>query len=123
MVKLLPGHDGRRWRSARTRESLSACSQAISSLRSTPCTAAGSDVRLNANGLTALTWNADPEGNLTGYEVVMRETTDSDWTSALSVGNVATVTLDMSKDNLQFGIRAVDQDGNRSPVAFSQAVA
>ena len=80
-------------------------------------------MRLNANGLTALTWNADPEGNLTGYEVVMRETTDSDWTSALSVGNVATVTLDMSKDNLQFGIRAVDQDGNRSPVAFSQAVA
>ena len=53
----------------------------------------------------------------------MRETTDSDWTSALSVGNVTSVTLNISKDNVQFGIRGVDQNGNRSPVAFPQAVA
>src|SRR6516164_6432643 len=73
--------------------------------------------------LTTLTWSANPEGNLTGYEVVMRETTAPDWTSATPVGNVTSVTLSVSKDNVQFGIRAVDQNGNRSPVAFPQAVA
>jgi hypothetical protein len=77
---------------------------------------------LPGTNLTTLTWNANPEGNLTGYEVVMRETTVPDWTSAIPVGNVATVTLDISKDNVQFGVRAVDQNGNRSPVAFPQVV-
>jgi hypothetical protein len=58
-----------------------------------------------------------------GYEVVMRETTSPDWTSSTGVGNVTTVTLNISKDNVQFGVRAVNQDGNRSPVGFPQAVA
>jgi hypothetical protein len=71
---------------------------------------------------TTLTWNANPEANLAGYEVVMRETTSPDWTSAVNVGNVTTVTLDIAKDNVQFGLRAVDQAGNRSPVAFPQTV-
>ena len=63
------------------------------------------------------------ETNLTGYEVVMRETTESDWTQALLVGNITSVTLNISKDNTQFGIRAIDENGNRGPVAFRQAVA
>ena len=63
------------------------------------------------------------ETNLTGYEVVMRETTESDWTQALPVGNITSVTLNISKDNVQFGIRAVDKSGNRSSVAFPQTVA
>jgi Peptidase family M28 len=75
---------------------------------------------LPGTNLTTLTWNANPESNLTGYEVVMRETTVPDWTSAIPVGNVASVTLNISKDNLQFGLRAVDGNGNRSPVAFPQ---
>jgi hypothetical protein len=72
---------------------------------------------------TTLTWNANPETNLAGYEVVMRETTAPDWTSAISVGNVTAVTLDIAKDNVQFGLRAVDQSGHRSPVAFPQVAA
>jgi hypothetical protein len=72
---------------------------------------------------TTLTWNANTEPNLAGYEVVMRETTSPDWTDTTAVGNVNTVTLNISKDNVQFGVRAVDQDGNRSPVAFPRAVA
>ena len=72
---------------------------------------------------TTLTWNANTESNLAGYEVVMRETTSPDWTSTTDVGNVTTVTLDISKDNVQFGVRAVDQHGNRSPVAFPQVAA
>ena len=79
---------------------------------------------LNFAGIntTTLTWNANPEPNLAGYEVVMRETTSPDWTDAIDVGNVTTVTLDISKDNVQFGLRAVDQAGHRSPVAFPQVV-
>jgi hypothetical protein len=73
--------------------------------------------------LTTLSWTANPESNLAGYEVVMRETTSADWTDSTSVGNVTTVTLNVSKDNLQFGVRAVDTAGNRSPVAFPLAVA
>jgi hypothetical protein len=72
---------------------------------------------------TTLTWNANTEPNLAGYEVVMRETTSPDWTDSTDVGNVTSVTLDISKDNVQFGVRAVDDAGNRSPVAFPQIAA
>jgi hypothetical protein len=101
---------------------------ALWALASSPSTPKGAQIHTNppvnfaGTNLTSLQWNANPEGNLTGYEVVMRETTDSDWTSAISVGNVTSVTLNISKDNVQFGIRAVDQNGNRSPVAFPQVV-
>jgi hypothetical protein len=79
-------------------------------------------VGFSGTNLTPLTWNANPESNLAGYEVVMRETTSPDWTSAMNVGNVTTVTLNVAKDNVQFGLRAIDQSGNRSPVAFPQTV-
>src|SRR5215470_14350035 len=80
-------------------------------------------VSFAGTNFTTLSWNANPETNVTGYEIVMRETTTPDWTSAIPVGNVTTVTLNISKDNVQFGIRAVDDQGNRSPAAFPQAVA
>jgi hypothetical protein len=38
----------------------------------------------------------------------------------IQVGNVGTVTVDLSKDNVSFGIRAVDTAGRRSPVASPQ---
>ena len=72
---------------------------------------------------TTLTWSANPEPNLAGYQVVMRETTSPDWTNTTDVGNVTTVTLNISKDNVQFGLRAVDSNSNRSPVAFPATVA
>ena len=72
--------------------------------------------------LTSLDWAANPESNITGYEVVMRETTSPVWTSAIPVGNATAVTLNISKDNVQFGVRAVDTSGNRSPVGFPQTV-
>jgi hypothetical protein len=78
---------------------------------------------LSGTNLTTLTWDANPESNLAGYEVVQRETTSADWTSATDVGNVTTDTLDISKDNVQFGLRAVDTSGNRSPVAFPEVAA
>jgi len=77
----------------------------------------------SGTNLSSLQWDANPEADLAGYEVVMRQTTDADWTSAIDVGNVTAVTLDISKDNIQFGIRAVDRAGHRSPAAFPLAVA
>jgi Peptidase family M28 len=102
---------------------------ALWGLASSPSTPKNAQIHTTPPGtfsgtnLTTMDWKANPETNLTGYEVVMRETTESDWTQALPIGNVASVTLNISKDNVQFGIRAVDQNGNRSPVAFPQAVA
>src|SRR6476660_4469492 len=72
--------------------------------------------------LTTLNWDANPEPDLAGYEVVMRETTAADWTSAIGGGNVTSVTLNISKDNVQFGLRAIDKAGHRSPAAFPQVV-
>lgn len=68
---------------------------------------------------TDLVWQPNPEPDLAGYEVVWRETTEPLWTDSVRVGNVTSYTAKrMSKDNLQFGVRAVDRDGNRSPVSF-----
>jgi hypothetical protein len=78
---------------------------------------------LSGTNLTTLSWNANTEPDLAGYEVVTRETTAADWTSAIGVGNVTSVTLDISKDNVQFGLRAIDTAGHRSPVAFPQVAA
>jgi len=79
-------------------------------------------VNFSGTNFTTLSWDANPESDLAGYQVVTRETTSPDWTGAIDVGNVTTVTLDMSKDNVQFGLRAVDQAGHRSPVAFPRVV-
>src|SRR5215468_10732355 len=57
---------------------------------------------LPGTNLSTMEWNANPETNLTGYEVAMRETTEPDWTDAKPVGNVTSVTLNISKDNVQF---------------------
>ncbi|MDP9796705.1 hypothetical protein J2S43_005217 [Catenuloplanes nepalensis] len=53
------------------------------------------------------------------YEVLWRETTDPDWTHAIPVGAATTATVRLSKDNVFFGIRALDPTtGLRSPAAF-----
>jgi hypothetical protein len=68
---------------------------------------------------TDLVWDANTEPDLDGYEVVWRETTDSDWTHFIPVGNVTSAHLTkFSKDNVFFGVRAVDKSGHHSPVAF-----
>jgi hypothetical protein len=69
---------------------------------------------------TTLRWQHGTSADLAGYEVVWRETTAPDWTNVLAVGDVTTVTIDLSKDNVFFGVRAVDRDGHRSPVAAPQ---
>src|SRR5437762_7615975 len=68
---------------------------------------------------TELKWDANKELDLAGYEIAWRDTTEATWTHSLAVGNVNTYTMKgMSKDNYFFGVRAVDKQGNRSPVTY-----
>jgi hypothetical protein len=67
--------------------------------------------------LTTLRWQRGSEPDLAGYEIVWRDSTAIDWTNVIPVGDVTTVTIDLAKDNVQFGIRAVDAAGHRSPAA------
>jgi len=79
------------------------------------------NVRIDTVQLTndsTLLWDADGAGDLSGYEVVWRESTAPEWERAIPVGNVTSVTLDISKDNVQFGVRAVDTKGRHSPAGF-----
>ena len=72
---------------------------------------------------TDLKWEANKESDVAGYEIVWRDTTAAVWTNVLWVGNVTSYTVKgMSKDNFFFGVRAVDRDGNRSPVTFPTPV-
>jgi hypothetical protein len=67
---------------------------------------------------TDLAWDRGTESDLAGYEVVWRETTDPEWTHVIRVGDVTSTSIDMSKDNVFFGLRAVGRSGLRSQVAF-----
>lgn len=68
---------------------------------------------------TDLRWEANKETDVAGYEIVWRDTTAAVWTNTQAVGKVTTFTMKgMSKDNYFFGVRAIDKDGNRSPVTY-----
>ncbi|HEY3631775.1 MAG TPA: M28 family metallopeptidase [Jatrophihabitantaceae bacterium] len=68
--------------------------------------------------LSTLSWQRGTDADLAGYEVVWRETTAPEWTHVIGVGDVTSATIDLAKDNVQFGVRAVDRAGHRSPVGF-----
>ena len=73
---------------------------------------------------TDLRWEANKEPDLAGYEIVWRDTTAAVWTNSRTVGKVTTFTMKgMSKDNYFFGVRAMDKDGNRSPVTYPRPAA
>lgn len=67
---------------------------------------------------TDLTWAANAEPDLAGYRVVWRDTTAATWQHGKFVGNVTSVTMPISKDNVLFGVQAVDKDGNASPATY-----
>ena len=67
---------------------------------------------------TQVSWAANPESDVVGYEIVWRDSTAPLWTHSRRVGNVTTAVIEnLNKDNYQVGVRAIDRDGNRSPVA------
>jgi hypothetical protein len=72
----------------------------------------------NLDNGTDLAWKANSEPDLAGYRVVWRDTTAPLWQGSKFVGNVTTARLELSHDNLIFGVQAVDKDGNVSPATY-----
>ncbi|MEO6655277.1 MAG: M28 family metallopeptidase, partial [Pyrinomonadaceae bacterium] len=97
---------------------------ALASLASAPAKPKGvSIITAKLTNDTQLRWEANTDADLAGYEVVWRETTSAKWTSAQFVASGTTYTAKgMSKDNYFFGVRAVDKDGNKSPVVYPRPV-
>jgi hypothetical protein len=63
-------------------------------------------------------WQANAEPDLAGYRIVWRDTGAADWQGSRFVGKATEATLTLSKDNYYFGVQAVDNDGNVSPVTY-----
>lgn len=83
--------------------------------------ASPSNVRMDLRGLTNSTtirWAANSEPDLAGYRIVWRETTSPVWQHRTDVGNVTETTLPYSKDNVIFGVQAVNTRGYVSPAVY-----
>ncbi len=65
---------------------------------------------------TTLRWDAVPEPDVAGYQVVWRATDSTEWSRVQDVGLELEATIDLSKDNWFFGVRSYDLDGYVSPV-------
>ena len=95
---------------------------ALASLAKAPAKPRG--VGLVTAGLTndtTLKWEANTDADIAAYEIAVRPTTAAEWTEFIPAGNVTNfVVKGRSKDNFFFGVRAVDKDGNRSPVVYPQ---
>jgi hypothetical protein len=79
------------------------------------------EVKLNTtewSNDSKLSWTKNGSSELAGFEVVWRATDSPSWTHVLSVGNVKSRTVPLSKDNVLFGVRAVGKNGYRSPAVI-----
>ena len=96
---------------------------ALASLASAPARPKNVIVVNRLTNDTELKWDANTDADITGYEIVWRDTTAAEWTDSLPVGKVTTyVVKGRSKDNYFFGVRAVDKAGNKSPVVYPRPV-
>ena len=68
---------------------------------------------------TTLRWEK-PAGFPAGatFEVVYRDTDQPDWTNVVAAGDVTTIAIPLSKDNVIFGVRSVDAAGHRSAAVY-----
>jgi Peptidase family M28 len=63
---------------------------------------------------STLTWEASPGGRAAEYEVLWRATASPEWEHVQKVGTETRATMQLSKDNVIFAVRAVDARGHRS---------
>jgi hypothetical protein len=85
----------------------------LASLASAP--AAPANVKMvtkNLDNDTTLTWESSV--GAAAYEVVWRSTNAADWEYVQTISGATRATLPVSKDNVIFGVRAVDAAGHRS---------
>jgi Peptidase family M28 len=85
----------------------------LASLASTPAPPA--NVRLETANLendSTLVW--EPAHGASAYEILWRATSAPDWEHAQALGNVTRTTVKLSKDNVIFAVRAMDNEGHRS---------
>ncbi|ERF68403.1 zinc metalloprotease [Endocarpon pusillum Z07020] len=84
--------------------------------------AAPANVSIDATALTnnsTFTWLPGNETGVAGYEVVWRPSVSPYWTHAIPVGLVQRATVQVSKDDVVFGVRAVGTNGYKSPAVFA----
>ncbi|KAK4621587.1 putative zinc metalloprotease [Fulvia fulva] len=62
-------------------------------------------------------WNASNDTLTASHELVWRSSGALQWTHQLAVDG-SSVRVPLSKDNYQFGVRAVGKDGRKSPAVF-----
>ena len=77
------------------------------------------DVKIETKKLdnnTTLTWKDGPGATAKTYQIVWRETSAPDWQRFVDTHGERKATLPVSKDNVIFGVRAVDDAGHRSLV-------
>ena len=68
---------------------------------------------------TTFRWKANPEPDVIGYRVLWRETITPFWQKSEDFGNVTRATvIGVSKDNVVFGLQAIDKFGNASVATF-----
>jgi hypothetical protein len=67
---------------------------------------------------SSLVWKANAEPDIAGYRIVWRDTTAAQWEGYKDVGNVTEATVKLSKDNVFFGVQAIDKDGNVSVASY-----
>jgi hypothetical protein len=73
---------------------------------------------LQLENRTTLSWLANSDTDIAGYEIVWRETTAPFWEGAAFVGNVTRASVPLSKDDYLFAVRAVGAAGHRSLATY-----
>jgi hypothetical protein len=92
---------------------------ALAALAMAPAAPAGVEIETaKLENDTTLHWDANPEPDLAGYRIVWRETTAPLWQNHKDTGLVTKITVPVSKDNVVFGVQAIDKDGNVSVASF-----
>jgi hypothetical protein len=74
-------------------------------------------IKIDLGNNTTLSWKAPKGPSPAGYQVLVRETHQSNWEKVINVEDT-NVTLPYSKDNYLFGVRSVDKLGNPSLTIF-----